>query len=237
MAVPTSNYGISDIYSEANGGAPSSGSNTAVSDLFKKSYFEGPTGSSTISYNAWGEYGSTSGADRIYGLSAKNTNNAWSDFSGLTYYYDNSTYKVAARIRNSLQAPPFPPFPPTPSNANDIVVEIFLYDSTGTYPYISSGGIAAPAQIGGYDQTTTVSTTTPQNPIIAIGYWKVRITTNQFFPAGGKNVNISLNGTNYVSTTINANGATSYDYVTYGTVNIGSTGQGYTGVYFDIVVS
>ena len=39
MAVPTSNYGISAIYSEANGGAPGSGSNTAVSDLFKKSYF------------------------------------------------------------------------------------------------------------------------------------------------------------------------------------------------------
>jgi hypothetical protein len=235
MAVPTSNIGINAIYTEANGGGPSSSSDTKVSDLFKKSYFEGPTGSSTISYNAWGEYGSTSGADRIYGLSSKNTNNSFGDFSGLVYFYDNSTYKVASRIRNSLQPPPFPPFPPTPANANDIVVEVWLYDSTGTYPYISSGAINANAQTGGYDQTSTVSAT--NNPIIAIGYWKVRITTNQFFPAGGKNVNISLNGTNYVNTTINANGATSYDYVTYGTVNIGSTGQGYTGVYFDIVVS
>ena len=235
MAVPTSNIGINAIYTEANGGGPSSSSDTKVSDLFKKSYFEGPTGSSTISYNAWGEYGSTSGADRIYGLSAKNTNNSFGDFSGLVYFYDNSTYKVGARIRNSLQPPPFPPVPPTPSNANDIVVEAWLYDSTGTYPYVASGAINANAQTGGYDQTSNVSAT--NNPIIAIGYWKVRITTNQFFPAGGKNVNISLNGTNYVNTTINANGATSYDYVTYGTVNIGSTGQGYTGVYFDIVVS
>ena len=90
-------------------------------------------------------------------------------------------------------------------------------------------------QVGGYDQTFTLSAT--NNPIIAIGYWKVRITTNQFFPGGGKNVNISLNGTNYVNTTIAANGATSYDYATYGTVTIASTGQGYTGVYFDVVVS
>jgi len=235
MAVPTSNIGINAIYTEANGGGPGAGSSIAVSDLFKKSYFEGPTNIGTISYNAWGEYGNTSGANRIYGLSAKNTNNSFGDFSGLVYFYDNSTYKVAARIRNTLQPPPFPPFPPTPSNANDIVVEAWLYDSTGTYPYVSSGAINANAQAGGYDQTSTVSAT--NNPIIAIGYWNVRITTNQFFPAGGKNVNISLNGTNYVNTTINANGATSYDYVTYGTVNIGSTGQGYTGVYFDIVVS
>jgi hypothetical protein len=235
MAVPTSNIGINAIYTEANGGGPGSSSDTKVSDLFKKSYFEGPTGSSTISYNAWGEYGSTSGADRIYGLSAKNTNNSFGDFSGLVYFYDNSTYKVGLRIRNNLQAPPFPPFPPTPPNSNDIVVEIWLYDSTGTYPYIASGAINANATPGGYDQTTTQSATS--NPIIAIGYWQVRVTTNQFFPAGSKNISIDLNGTNYVNTTIAANGATTYSYSTYGTVNIGSTGQGYTGVYFDILVT
>jgi len=237
MAVPTSNIGISSIYSEANGGSPGSGSNIKVSDLFKKSYFEGPAplGNNTLSYRAWGQYGNTSGADRIYGLTAKNTNNSWSDFSGKTYYYDNSTYKVGLRIRNSLQAPPFPPIPPTPPTANDIAVEIWLYDSTGTYGYLASGAINAPAQAGGFDQTTTQSTTS--NPIIAIGYWAVRITTNQLYPPGNKNVSISLNGTNYVSTTIAANGATTYNYSTYGTVNIASTGQGYTGVYFDVQVT
>jgi hypothetical protein len=236
MAVPTSNISITSIYSEANGGSPGSGSNTNAGNLFKLSYFEGPPFGSTISYSAWGEYGNTSGANRIYGLSAKNTNNAFSDFSGLTYYYDNSTYKVAARIRNSLQPPPFPPFPPTPANANDVVVEVWLYDSTTTYAYIASGGINANATIGGFDQTTTISTTTPQTPIIAIGYWEVRVTTNQFFPAGSKTIQIDLNGTNYVNTSIAANGATTYSFSTYGTVNIGSTGQGYTGVYFDINV-
>jgi hypothetical protein len=234
MAVPTSNYGISAIYSEANGGPPGSSSNIAVSDLFKKSYFQGPTGTSTISYNAWGEYGSTSGADRIYGLTAKNTNNAWSDFSGLTYYYDNSTYKVATRIRTTLQPPPFPPPPPVYNN--DIVVEVWLYDSTATYPYIASGAINANATMGGYDQTFTLSSGVGTTPIIAIGYWEVKVTTGEFFPGGAKTIQIDLNGTNYVNTGINPNGATTYSFSTLGTVNIGSTGQGYTGVYFDINV-
>jgi hypothetical protein len=232
MAVPTSNYGISAIYSEANGGPPSTSSNIAVSDLFKKSYFEGPPFGSTITYSAWGQYGNTSGDDRIYGLTAKNTNNEWSDFSGLTYYYDNSSYKVAARIRNPLQPGPFPP--PPPFYDNNIIVEVWLYDSTATYDYVVSGAINANAQIGGYDQTFTLSTTNA--PIIAIGYWEVRVTTNEFFPGGSKTIQIDLNGTNYVNTSIAANGATTYSFSTYGTVNIGSTGQGYTGVYFDINV-
>jgi hypothetical protein len=233
MAVPTSNYGISAIYSEANGGPPGASSNIAVSDLFKKSYFEGPPFGSTITYSAWGEYGNTSGADRIYGLNAKNTNNAWSDFSGKTYFYDNSTYEVATRIRTTLQPPPFPP--PPPVYDNDIIVEVWLYDSTATHAYIASGAINANATAGGYDQTFTLSTTNA--PIIAIGYWEVRVTTNEFFPGGAKTIQIDLNGTNYVNTSINPNGPTTYSFGTYGTVNIGSTGQGYTGVYFDIQVS
>ena len=230
MAVPTSDISMTSIYFEANGGPPSSGSDTNAGNLFKRSYFEGPAGNSTISYNAWGEYGSTSGADRIYGLTAKNTNNAWSDFSGLTYYYDNSSYKVAARIRNPLQPPPFPP--PPPFYDNNIAVEVWLYDSTTTYPYVASGAINANAMMGGYDQTFTLSTTIA--PIIAIGYWEVRVTTNEFFPGGAKTIQIDINGTNDVNTSIAANGATTYSFSTYGSANVASTGQGYTGVYFDI---
>lgn len=233
MAVPSSNYGISAIYSEANGGAPAANSNIAVSDLFKKSYFQGPTGSNTISYNAWGQYGSTSGADRIYGLTAKNTNNAWVDFSGLTYYYDNSSFKVAARLRNTYQPPPYPP--PPPFYNNDITYEIWLYDSTFTYSYVVSGSQPAPATPGGFDQTITLSNTS--TPIISIGYWEVRVTTNQFFPAGNAPITIDINGTNYVTSNVtDGNAQTTFNSGTYGTASVGSTGQGYTGIYFDIVV-
>lgn len=112
---------------------------------------------------------------------------------------------------------------------------MWLYDSTQTYAYITSGAINANATVGGYDQTFTLSAT--NNPIIAIGYWAVRVSTNQFFPAGSKNVSIDINGTSIVGTTsLAANSATTYDYNGYGTINIASTGQGYVGVYFDIQV-
>ena len=235
MAVPTSNVGISSIYSEANGGSPGSGSDITASDLFKKSYFQGPgpIGSGTISYRAWGEYGSTNGADRIYGLTAGNADNSLGDFIGLTYYYDNSTYKVAARIRNTKQPPPYPP--PPPFYDNNVTVEVWLYDSTETYSYIVSGAITANAMMGGYDQTFTLSTTIA--PIIAIGYWVVRFTVNDTFPAGGANINISINGSPYVSgQNAPSNAQTTFSYSTYGTAAVASTGQGYDGLYFDIQI-
>jgi hypothetical protein len=229
MAVPSSNISISNIYSEPNGSSPGSGSDIKVSDLFKKSYFEGPPFGSTISYSAWGQYGSTSGADRIYGLTAKNTNNAFGDFSGLTYWYDNSSYKIAARIRNTKQGPPYPP--PPPFYDNNVGVEIWVSDSSGTYDYITSGSILA--TVPNYDQTTTLSTS-GSTPIIAIGYWRVRFTVNETFPGGGANVIIDINGTNYVNSTAGSNGQTTFTSSTYGTASIAATGQGYTGLYFDI---
>jgi len=235
MAVPTSDIAISNIYSTANGGSPGSGSNIAVSDLFKKSYFQGPgpIGSGTISYRAWGQYGSTNGADRIYGLSAKNIDNNFSDFSGLTYYYDNSSYKVAANIQNTRQGPPYPPFP---LYDNNVGVEIWLYDSTGTYAYISSGSITA--TVPNYNQTFTLSDPTGNSPIIAIGYWVVRFTVNNTFPGGGATVSISINGTSYVTgQNAASNGQTTFSYTGSGSAAVASTGQGYTGLYFAIVIN
>lgn len=230
MAVPTSDIAISNIYSEANGSSPGSGSNTNAGNLFKLSYFEGPPFGSTISYSAWGQYGTTSGADRIYGLTAKNTNNAFSDFSGLTYYYNNSTYKVAARLRNTKQPPPYPP--PPPFYNNGVAVEVWLYDSTGTYSYIATGAINTNP---GDDFTQTLTFGT--EPIIAIGYWVVRFTVNDTFPGGGANINISINGSPYVSgQTAPSNTQTTFSYSTYGTAAVASTGQGYDGLYFDIQI-
>jgi hypothetical protein len=232
MAVPTSNVGISSIYSEANGSSPGSGSNITASDLFKKSYFQGPgpIGSGTISYRAWGEYGSTNGADRIYGLTAGNADNSLGDFIGLTYYYDNSSYKVAAKLQNTKQPPPYPP--PPPFYNNGVAVEVWLYDSTGTYAYIASGAINTNP---GDNFTQTLSFGT--EPIIAIGYWIVRFTVNDTFPAGGANVFISINGTSYVSgQNAPSNAQTTFSYSTYGSAPVASTGQGYTGLYFDIQI-
>ena len=85
MAVSGTNISMSSIWSEANTGSVPT---ISVSDLFKKSYFEGPGGNSNISYNGWGQWGVTTGNDGIYTLNTVNTNNKLSDFAGLTYFYD-----------------------------------------------------------------------------------------------------------------------------------------------------
>ena len=124
MAVPTTTSSIrmSDIYAEANGGGYATP--TKVSDLFKKSYFEGPAGSGAIGYNCWGQYGATSGADKIFGLGIQNTSNSFSNFSGLTYFYDNGTYNSQGYASNSMQAPnPF-----TQGINNDVTIDIQLLE-------------------------------------------------------------------------------------------------------------
>ena len=101
MAVPTSNISMSAIYGEANAGGPPS--DLAVSDLFKKSYFEGPAyGVFNVGYNAWGQFGNTSGADRIYQITASNTNNNFNQFAALNYFFDNTTYANYVDVINNL---------------------------------------------------------------------------------------------------------------------------------------
>lgn len=224
MAVPSSNIRMTDIYQEANVGSPPS--DLAVSDLFLKSYFESIPFGGALPYNAWGQYGSSNGADRIYGLSASSSNNNFNQFANKVYFYDNSTYGNYADIINNLPPPTTPPDPP---DKNDLQFNCYLKDSTGTYTYsqfqtllVSNGGSAS--QI--FSNTT--------EPILAVGYWEVIVTptSGQF---GGGLIDIYLNNTAYVSGgIINAIGPTTFNFGTYGSVNQGSSSSGYIGVYFDI---
>ena len=224
MAVPSSNISMTAIYNEPNAGSPPS--DLAVSDLFKKSYFEGPNGSFNIGYNAWGIYGSTSGADRIYGLSASNTNNNFNQFAGKVYYFDNSTYANYVDIVNNLPTPVFP----APPFDNDITVTCKLYDSTGTYVYSQFSQLVS-AQ-GSVSQIFSLTT----EPLIAVGYWEV---TFQPFSGsfGGTTCNIGINNTSKVSGgTINAAGATTFDWNTYGSEAMANSSSGYIGYWFDISI-
>ena len=212
------------IYNEANVGSPPS--DLAVSDLFKKSYFESNPFGGPLSYNAWGIYGNSAGADRIYGLSASDTNNNFNQFASKIYYYDNSTYANYVDVVNNLVAPP----PPNPPDLNDITVFCKLYDSTGAYQYsffqamIVAGGSAS--QIF----STTIE------PVLAIGYWEV-----QFQPSSpmfaGTTCNIDITNTSVVSGgTINAAGITTFSFSTLGSVAVASNSSGYIGNYFDISI-
>ena len=225
MAVPSTNISMTAIYNEPNAGSPPS--DLAVSDLFKKSYFEGPNGSFNIGYNAWGIYGSTSGADRIYGLSASNTNNNFNQFAGKVYYFDNSTYANYVDIVNNLPTPSTPPDPP---DLNYITVTCKLYHSTGTYVYSQFSQLVS-AQ-GSVSQIFSLTT----EPLIAVGYWEV---TFQPFSGsfGGTTCNIGINNTSKVSGgTINAAGATTFDWNTYGSEPFNASSSGYEGFYFDISI-
>lgn len=224
MAVPSSNIKMSDIYGEANAGFPPS--DLAASDLFKRSYFEGPNGSNTISFNGWGQYGATSGADRTYLINAGNTNNNFYQFAALQYYFDNIVYANYVDLVNNLVAPS----PPNPPDENDLQVYCYLWDSTKTYLYsqfqtlLFAGGSAS--QI--FSNTT--------EPMIAIGYWEVIIqpVSGGF---GGTTCNININNTGKVSGgTVNATGATSFDWQTYGSEPFNSSSSGYEGFYFDISI-
>jgi hypothetical protein len=227
MALPTSNISMIGIYSEANGGT---GPDINAGNLFKLSYFEGPPFGSTITYSAWGQYGNTSGANRIYGLTAGNADNSLGDFLGRTYYYDNSTYTALVNIDNTRQGPPYPPFPP--GSDNTVTTEIFVYDSTGTYEYITSGAIAVPPQ-----NSTSVTISNPAGtvPIIAMAYWRVRFTALQSFPGGGASVFVDINGTNYV---FNGN-VPDFSSVNFRWDDVGATAApiGATGLYFSIRIN
>ena len=229
MALPTTNISLGDIYAEPNG---ATAANIKASEILKLTYFEGPPFGSTIAFSAWGQYGNTAGADRIYGLTGSNDNNALGDFRGLAYYYDNSSYKVAARIINNKQNPPFPPPPPVYNN--NIAIEINLYDSTTTDKYVISGSIPAGSQS---DNTNNITSGVGNEPIIAIGYWEVIVTINEAFPAGGS-IDVTINGTSYVSSGLSSNSQTTFRWNDTGATAapVSSTGQGYDGLYFVVTV-
>ena len=228
MTVPSSNIQLAnDVYAEANGGYSSG--QVELFNLGYQSYFVGPNGTNAISYNAWGR-GVNSGDDRIYGTTATSTNMNLNGFAGLTYFYDNSTYRVTLAATNNLAPLPFPPNPP---GSNDVNVNIELWDSSFTWQYIAGGG--GVPENGGTLGPIAVSQT--NDPIIFRGYWKVTVGGNTPFFTGGS-CDISINGTSKVTGGSIAGGpgpGTTFDSATYGTEDV-ATYLSLTGLYFDVTV-
>ena len=229
MAVPSSNISLAtNVYGEANGGYSSG--EVSLTDVSFFSYFAGPNGTNSIGYNAWG-VGENTGLNRIYGTTYHSSGNyAINDFAGLTYFYDNSTYQVTLSVTNNKTNPP--PFPPGPPVDNAVNVNIELWGQAFSYQYMSGGGMAqAPGTYG----PSSVSQT--NDPIIAIGYWKVTVGGAGPLFAGGS-CNISINGTSKVSggSVPSGPGGATFDSGTYGTENVASYG-GFTGLYFEVTVN
>jgi hypothetical protein len=228
MAIPSTNIELAnDIYGEANGGYSSG--EVSLNDISFYSYFAGPNGSNSISYNAYGR-GENTGLNRIFGTNAVTNPDDMGDFSGVTYFYDNSTYQVTLSATNNVAPLPFPPNPP---GSNDINVNVELWGEAFSYQYLAGGGMAG--ENGGTYGPTSVSQT--NDPIIFRGYWKVII--NGAGPMfGGGTCNISINGNSKVSGgSVSAGpGGSTFDSATYGTEDVASYG-GFTGLYFTVTVS
>jgi len=221
MTLPTSDISMSAIWSEAN--SPYSSGQLSLLTMSFFSYFAGPNGSNSQTDNNWGMH-EGSGANRIYGLAAKTSDYEIGDYSGLTYYYDNSAFLVNVNFTNNIATGT----PPTDNNLN---INVFLYDSTFSYNYMAGGGLVT---AGGGTYSSTISQTT--NPIIYRGYWKVEISANPTFSGG--TANITINGNAKVTGgTINAGPTpTSFDSNTYGTEDIAFYGGlGGDGLLFDVV--
>ena len=111
MAVPSTNIKFSDIYAEANGSYTSGMLSMLTMSFF--SYFAGPNGSNSLPSNNWGISENT-GKNRIYGTSYKagpNFGYKVGDFSGLTYFYDQTNFKIVLNAVNNINPPPPPPPP------------------------------------------------------------------------------------------------------------------------------
>ena len=214
MTTPSSDIGISDIWTEAGNPSPSGGDNISFGDLSRISYFEGSTGSGTYSFNGLGRYGNTTGDDRIFGLTAQNTPQAINDFGNKDYFYDGSSYQAVCNFDNQLNPPIFP----TPPSANDFTITVELYDSTQSYQY-AFGNTGAPAQTSGGINFEQASVT----PLIGVLYYVITIDSDP--QGGGGTTNVNINGTNVF------NGASPLlgsqlivDFGTYGSVNTNGSG-------------
>jgi len=221
MAVPTTNIKFDDIWYEANGSNLVTTNNITTVDLFGYDYFRGPNGANLIGWNAWGVSG-----DIIYGLTPGSYN--WGNFSGLSYWYDNSAFNMQYKFVNNGTTPT----PPLPPDANDFIVEVKVYDQTETYSFADTSGINMPA--GTATSTTTFSISGLNGtPLLLNNYWQIILTSNAAYPGSGGYMDIYMNGSG-VGTAPLYNGTTVYSNGAFGGPT--QTGNGWNGldIFLDI---
>ena len=223
MAVPGSNIGIYDIYSEANGGTP--GTSVSFETLAGYDFFQGPSWLNNIGFNAWGQ-ATSAGANRIYGLGVS-TSGPYKikDFANLVYFYDNSSYKIECQVNNSLSPSP-PPNPP-----NDIDVTVYLYDNSNSYNYITAGSGNVPE--GGGSTTYDVTNGGGGEPILAQGYWAIDVNYNGIFSG---TCDITINGNAKATGQSIFPGINSFSWSTFGSEAVASTGGGFIGLQIQVDV-
>jgi hypothetical protein len=194
-------------------------------NLARPGWSEGAFGSAAYGNYTWGLYGASNGADAIYGLTPTSGAFSIGNFSGLTYYFDGSTFDVTYRYTNSLNAPG----PPAPPSANDVQVEFVFTDSALNYSIF--GGPSPPNFFTSLNMPANSGLATTQVPGMVGGqfvlprdvYWIIRVNTDAF-NFGGGNMDFSINSTLLISGFPLSPGANDFDYITYGSGVTDSSG-------------
>lgn len=212
--ISTTNVALSELNTAPGG---STYSNMRFANLARPGWNEGPLGSNGFSNYTWGLDGNSGGLDAIYGLTPTSGQFSLTQFKGLQYYFDGTTFDIQYRYTNNLGVPG----PPTPPTANDISVEWVITDSTLNYSIF--GGPNTPpnfyASVNMPANSGQASTQVPgfaadQYPLVRDVYWIIRVNTDAL-NFGGGTMDFSINSTVVFSSGL-IPGQNDFDYTTAG---------------------
>jgi hypothetical protein len=227
MPTPSGQITLNDIWVEPN---PSWNTSESFSAITYNSWAQGPLGASTYAWNGWGNDGGTNGADVIYnagGYLQKGVDPInFANYSGLYYYFDQfSNIDITFESDNTVSNPP--PAPPAPPIDNGITVEVFCYDSTGTYNVHNSFVINAPAST--QQGIQSIPGGSAGCPFVENVYWEIIVST---LPNNTiTNIDFKVNGTTRISV---GSGGGSRTWTSTG------ASQGYSvssGINYEVVVT
>ena len=200
MATPTSPLSFGDIYSEANGIAPTTPVSFSV--LTGYTYFDGPNGNSSIGFNAWG---AGDGDDGIFSVAnSGQAQDRFGPYRNVSYYYNpNISYSSQWNIINNCSAAP----------DYDFNYLFAFKDTSLTYTYASNGGLINGGTSTGFFEATNTNT-----PLIYGLNWYLQVDTGPMY-TGDAFVSLNINN-NLLMNKIpmsNAGPFTEmFDYITYG---------------------
>jgi hypothetical protein len=180
MATPSSPIGFGDIYSEANGAVPSSATSLAAITS-GGSYFDGPNGSTTNAFNAWGQGYGDDGIYSVQALSA--TPIKFSDYRNVSYFYDQTNTQISFEVQNNNGGYAF-----------DVTMDYM--DTSLNYIYLSTntGGLLGPSTTYGPTEAS-LSTT----PLIYGCNWRLTINPDSGYTSPTATIRLDINGSTLFS--------------------------------------
>jgi hypothetical protein len=191
--INTTNVSLTELQTAPGGGSPGT---TSFENSGRYGWNEGIQGSSTAgAVYTWG-YGFGGGggyADAIYGLAAPSTGTPpleLSDWRGLQYWFDGTTFNITLKWTNNL----------TPNPPGDFIdIQFGIADSSLNYSIFGPPGSSPPNyqfnanMAGGQSQAQTQipGFAADQYVLVKNVYWFVLVNTGPNFPGGTVNMDIN----------------------------------------------